>query len=194
MLVYEHKLDGNTAQYTAIDEAIRVTQFVAKSGKAAQISATTGIPQAQGSQNRNKARKKLAKAHLKVHRQREDSARKQANALVSSSDFLAYEHLQICAMARNHILAKSISDVAWGRFLYWAVYYASLHQIPVIAAPPQYTSQNCSECGAYVQKTLSTRTHRCPARGLVMDRDHNSAVLIRDIGLRTFGQRETGSA
>lgn len=47
MLVYEHKLDGNTAQYTAIDEAIRVTQFVAKSGKAAQISATTGIPQSQ---------------------------------------------------------------------------------------------------------------------------------------------------
>ena len=28
MLVYEYKLDGNIAQYTAMDEAIRVTQFV----------------------------------------------------------------------------------------------------------------------------------------------------------------------
>ena len=43
----------------------------------------------KGSANRTKARKQLAKAYLKVHRQREDFVRKQANALVSSSDFLA---------------------------------------------------------------------------------------------------------
>src|ERR1700694_5098123 len=28
MLIYEYKLDGTTAQYTAIDEAIRVVQFI----------------------------------------------------------------------------------------------------------------------------------------------------------------------
>ena len=28
MLIYEYKLDGNTAQYAAIDEAIRITQFI----------------------------------------------------------------------------------------------------------------------------------------------------------------------
>jgi putative transposase len=28
MLIYEYKLDGNTAQYRAIDEAIRITQFI----------------------------------------------------------------------------------------------------------------------------------------------------------------------
>lgn len=28
MLVYEYKLDGNTQQYAAIDEAIRVVQFI----------------------------------------------------------------------------------------------------------------------------------------------------------------------
>ena len=148
----------------------------------------------KGSHNRSKARKKLARAHLKVHRQREDFAREKANALVSSSDFLAYEHLQIRNMVKNHTLAKSISDASWGRFLYWVVYYAALHHIRVIAVPPQYTSQNCSGCGAYVQKSLSTRTHLCHECGLIMERDHNSAVLIRDIGLRTFGQRETGSA
>ncbi len=45
----------------------------------------------KGSANRKKARKPLAKAYLKVQRQREDFARKMANALVTSSDFLSKE-------------------------------------------------------------------------------------------------------
>src|SRR6266849_8395533 len=43
------------------------------------------------SKNRKKARKRLSKAYLKVQRQREDFARKRANALISSSDLIAYE-------------------------------------------------------------------------------------------------------
>jgi putative transposase len=39
----------------------------------------------------------MAKAHLKVQRQREDFARKQANALVTSHDLIAYEDL--CAVS-----------------------------------------------------------------------------------------------
>src|SRR5215471_8617668 len=40
-------------------------------------------------------------------------------------------------------------------------------------------------------ETLSVRTYICPHCGLIMDRDHNSAVSIRDEGLRTWGHRET---
>src|ERR1700692_347181 len=40
------------------------------------------------SQNRKKARKALAKAYLKVQRQREDFARKTANALITSHDLI----------------------------------------------------------------------------------------------------------
>src|SRR5438552_13853844 len=47
------------------------------------------------SANRKKARQKLAKAYLKVQRQREDFARKTASALISSHDLIAYEDLQI---------------------------------------------------------------------------------------------------
>ena len=28
MLIYEYKIDGNTAQYAAMDEAIKLTQFI----------------------------------------------------------------------------------------------------------------------------------------------------------------------
>jgi putative transposase len=144
------------------------------------------------SKNRKKARQRLAKAYLKVQRQREDFARKTANALVSSHDLIAYEHLQIRNMVKNHKLAKSIHDAAWGQFLNWVKAYGIMHDVPIIAVPPQYTSQDCSGCGERVKKTLSTRTHVCPSCGLVMDRDENAArnILVKALE-GTLGHRET---
>ncbi|EFH84924.1 RNA-guided endonuclease InsQ/TnpB family protein [Ktedonobacter racemifer] len=143
------------------------------------------------SQNRKKARQAVAKAHLNVQRQREDFARKQANALVSSHDLIAFEDLQIRNMVRNRHLSKSISDAGWGRFLTWVKYYAALHGIPVIAVSPHYTSQNCSACGTLVKKSLSVRTHICTGCGVVLDRDHNAAVNILQKALSTVGQTGT---
>ncbi len=130
------------------------------------------------SANRKKARQKLARAYLKVNRQREDFARKQANTLVTSSDLIAYEDLQIANMVKNHSLAKSINDASWGQFLQWVRYHGGLHDIPIIAVAPQFTSQQCSRCGNIVQKSLSQRTHQCPHCKLILDRDHNAAVNI----------------
>ena len=160
------------------------------------------------SHNYHQARQRLARAHLHVQRPRADCARTTASALVWSSARLAYDDLQIRNLVRNHHLAKSLSDAAWARFLVWAVYYARLHGIPLLAVPSQYTTQACSGCGALVQKTLSTRTHRCGRCGLVRDRDENAArnILALALGiwqehqqrqqdlLSTAGQAGTGSA
>src|SRR6266568_4548328 len=130
------------------------------------------------SANRKKARKTLAKGYLKVQRQREDFARKQASTLVTSSDLIAYEHLQIRNMVRNRKLAKSIHDAGWGTFLRWVKYYGAMHAIAVIAVEPHFTSQECSACGTLVKKSLSVRTHICTGCGVVLDRDHNAAKNI----------------
>ncbi len=146
------------------------------------------------SQNRKKARKQLARAYLKVQRQREDFARKTASTLVSSHDLIAYEDLKIRNMVRNHHLAKSIHDAGWGTFLSWVKAYGGMHAIPVIAVAPQFTSQECSACGTLVQKSLSVRTHICPGCGVVLDRDHNAALNILAKALAcTLGHRETSS-
>ena len=146
------------------------------------------------SANRKKARKVLAKAYLKVVRQREDFARKTASTLISSYDLIAYEHLKIANLVKNRKLSKSISDASWGRFLSWVNYYGQVHAIPVIAVEPAFTSQDCSACGTRVKKALSVRTHLCSGCGLVLDRDHNAAINILAKALdRTGGQPETGT-
>jgi len=147
----------------------------------------------KGSANRRKARKLLSKGYLAVQRQREDFARKTANTLVSSHDLIAYEDLQIANLVKNHRLAKSISDAAWGRFLQWVNYYGALHEVDVRAVTPHFTTQDCSGWGKRVYKSLSVRTHVCPHCGLVMDRDYNAAVNILAKALEgTGGHSGTG--
>ena len=152
------------------------------------------------SANRKKARQALAKQHLKVQRQREDFARKVKkahwrpckNTYVSSSDLIAYEDLRLRNMVRNRKLAKSIHDAGWGTFIRWLNYYGTVHDIPVIAVPPHFTSQNCSACGTTVKKSLSVRTHICTGCGVVLDRDQNAALNILDKALNgTVGHTGT---
>ncbi len=132
----------------------------------------------------HKARKALAKQHLKISRQREDRARKDALALVKSSDLIVYEDLKIQNMVRNHHLAKSISDASWYKFCQWLQYFAKIHKVLCIAVPPHNTTVDCSKCGHKVHKTLSTRTHQCVKCGTVLDRDYNAAKNILAKGLK----------
>lgn len=134
------------------------------------------------------SRQALAKQHLKVSRQREDKARKDALALVKSNDLIVYEDLKIQNLVKNHHLAKSISDASWYQFTQWLQYFAKVYGVIVIAVPPHNTTVDCSCCGAKVKKTLSTRTHRCNKCGTVLDRDHNAAKNILAKGFKLLAQ------
>jgi putative transposase len=145
----------------------------------------------KGSKNRRKEVNCLGRAHLKVQRQRRDFAVKTARCVVKSADFVALEDLQIRNMVKNHHLAKSISDAAWGDFRRWVEYFGKVFGVATVAVAPQYTSQNCSNCGEMVKKSLSTRTHICSHCGHIQDRDHNAAINILKKGLSTVGHTET---
>jgi putative transposase len=147
------------------------------------------------SKNRKKARRQLAKEYLKVQRQREDFASKTASTLSSSHALSAFEDLQRRNMVRNHHLAKSIHEAGWGTFICWVKAYGLMHDVPLIAVAPPFTSQECSACGALVKKSLSVRTHMCTSGGVVLDRDHNAALNILAQALScTLGHRETSSS
>jgi putative transposase len=150
---------------------------------------STPSPQRQ-SANWRKAKQRVGQTYLTLQRQREDVARKTASALISSHDLLALEDLKVRNLVRNRRLAKAISDVGWSRLRWWVEYYGRLQDVPVVAVPPAYTTQDCSgvlpdgsPCPARLQKSLSMRTHICPRCGLMLDRDENAAVNILGGGL-----------
>lgn len=145
------------------------------------------------SNNYKKAKQKLAIAHLKVSRQRKDHAVKLARCVVLSNDVIAYEDLRVSNMVKNHKLAKSINDAGWYQFRVWLEYFGQKFDKITVAVPPQYTSQNCSNCGQKVQKTLSTRTHKCFHCGYIADRDENAAINILKKGLSTVGHTGTNA-
>ena len=115
---------------------------------------------------------------------------KLARCVIHSNDVIAYEDLRIKNLVKNHCLAKSINDAAWYQFREWLEYLGEKHGKITIAVPPHYTSQNCSNCGEKVKKSLSTRTHVC-ACGCRLDRDENAARNILKLGLSTAGHSGT---
>jgi putative transposase len=124
----------------------------------------------------------LVRAHQTVKRQRADVHHKTALALVRENDTISLEDLQVRNLVRNHHLAKSISDAGWAQFRTVLEAKAAWAGRRVIAVNPAYTSQECSGCGALVQKCLSIRTHACVSCGLVLDRDENAAINIQRAG------------
>ena len=132
----------------------------------------------KGSKNRAKARLKLARQHEKVRNQRKDFHHKLSNQLVWKYGTIVVEDLQIKNMVKNHNLAKCIADVGWGEFISMLSYKAESAGRTLVKVLPHRTTQECSWCGKTVPKDLSVRVHSCPYCGLVMDRDHNSAINI----------------
>jgi len=74
-------------------------------------------------------------------------------------------------LVRNRKLAKSIYDAGWSTFRGWLEYFGVKYGKVTVAVPAHYTSQECSNCGQVVKKTLSERTHICSHCGYLAARD-----------------------
>jgi putative transposase len=139
------------------------------------------------SKNYHKARNRYARKHLRVSRQRKEYVKRVAYSVIQSNDLVAYEDLNIQGLVKNRHLAKSISDAGWSTFRQWLEYFGFKYGKQTIAVAPHNTSQNCSNCGKKVKKSLSTRTHVCPHCGFIEDRDVNAALNILKLALSTVG-------
>jgi putative transposase len=140
----------------------------------------------KGSANRRRAISKLGRVHLKISRQREEHAKRMARCVCRSNDLIAYEDLRIKNLVKNHCLAKSINDTGWYQFRKWLEHFGEKFGKITVAVNPAYTSQECSNCGTHVKKSLSMRTHVCQC-GFILDRDWNAALNILKLALSTTG-------
>jgi putative transposase len=132
----------------------------------------------KGSENRNKAKKKVAKVYEKIANVRSDHLHKVSNQLLSSYSKIAMEELKIREMMHNGH-GKGIGDASWGILTNMFCYKAESAGSEIVFVNPHNTSKICSGCGEVGEKkSLWERIHNCDNCGLVMDRDTNAAINI----------------
>ncbi|WP_275461504.1 RNA-guided endonuclease InsQ/TnpB family protein [Streptomyces noursei] len=134
---------------------------------------------AKGSNNRTRARIKVARAHGRVVDARREFHHQLSTKIIRENQAVAVEDLTVKGLARTR-LAKSVHDAGWSQFVsfleYKAVRYGrAFHRIGRF----EPTSQVCSTCGVKDgPKPLNVREWTCGACGAVLDRDINAAVNI----------------
>jgi putative transposase len=136
----------------------------------------------KGSQNRKKAVLKVAKLHYKISCIRKDTTHKLTTYLSKNHTECVIEDLCVRGMSKNHKLASAILDGGFSEFRrqleYKCQWYGSILTIVDRFYP---SSKTCSNCGNIKKELkLSERTYVCENCGLVIDRDLNAAINLRN--------------
>ena len=139
----------------------------------------------RGSNNREKARLNLARAHRKIQRQREDHHWKLALDLVRKFDICFFEDLNLKGMVR--LWGRKISDLAFSDFMLKMRWQAH-KRCKDVETIDRWTATTtvCHSCGqkhAFID--LKVREWGCSC-GINHDRDINAAINIKKVGTSTF--------
>ncbi|WP_199330939.1 MULTISPECIES: RNA-guided endonuclease InsQ/TnpB family protein [unclassified Calothrix] len=158
----------------------------------------------QGSNNRQKAAKKVGKIHKKIADKRQAYQWYVANKIVSRNvDAIAVENLNVSAMkkrcqpkideqtgrflnngqSRKKGLNRAISDASWNDLVLKIEYLAAKHGKVVIKINPKHTSQKCQNCGHIDSFNRDSEKFICTNCGFFAHADINAAKNIRDRAL-----------
>ncbi|MGI5518203.1 RNA-guided endonuclease InsQ/TnpB family protein [Streptomyces sp. CA-106131] len=129
-----------------------------------------------------KAQAQAAKLHRKIARQREDTGRKWAKAVIRDHDGVAVEDFRPKFLAKT-TMARKAADAAIAATKRALIEMGRKHARDVRLVHPAHTTMDCAQCGARTKHALplSMRTYACTVCGAVSPRDKNSArvMLVR---------------
>ncbi|GAA1296954.1 transposase [Planotetraspora silvatica] len=139
---------------------------------------------AKGSNNRAKARLKVAKVYARIADRRRDFLHKRTTRLVRENQTVVIEDLTVRNMVKNRTLARAISDASWRELRSLLEYKTAWYGRELVVIDRWFPSSKlCSACGTLQDRMpLNVREWVC-ACGAVHDRDVNAAINILAAGL-----------
>lgn len=139
----------------------------------------------RGSARYIKQRIKVAMLHRDIKNARSWLTHNISSALVKHFGVICVENLNVSGMMKNHCLAKSVGDAAFGELVRQLEYKSAWRGRTLVKVDRFYpSSKTCSCCGHVNQElTLSDRTWTCKACCATIDRDLNAAVNVHNKGL-----------
>jgi len=140
----------------------------------------------KGSKNKEKARVRLAKTYNKLNNKKEYYLHSITNQLLSESQTIVIEDLNVSGMLKNHCLARSIQELSLNRFKTILMYKAEWYGREVIQVSRWFPSSKLCSCCGYKKDdlTLKDRQWACPECGVIHDRDINAAINIKNEGYK----------
>jgi putative transposase len=146
----------------------------------------------QGTNNRRKAARHLARTHMRVADKRSDAHYKLAHELCNTFDTLIFEDLNIAGMKK--LWGRKVSDLAFGKFMRIVKHVAAKRGKRIIQIGRfERTTGKCSGCGYEQDMELRERTFICQNCSLTIGRDHNAAINIQLAGASATTSREVVS-
>ncbi len=139
----------------------------------------------KGSKNREKAKLRLARMHLRIFNVRQDTLHKLTTYLAKRHSRIVIENLGVSGMMKNRRLARAIADVGMYEFRrqleYKCQWYGSKLDVAKRTFP---SSKKCSSCGhKKKEQSLSEREYDCEECGLMIDRNLNAALNLVTVSL-----------
>lgn len=140
----------------------------------------------KGSNNRNKARIKLATCYEKIKNKQTNYLHQISTRLINENQVICIENLNVVGMLKNHKLSNSIQSLSISTFFNILRYKAEWYGREVIEVGRFYpSSKTCFSCKS-VNKDLklSEREWTCNTCGSELNRDYNASQNIEFEGLR----------
>ncbi|MET7519285.1 RNA-guided endonuclease TnpB family protein [Streptomyces sp. NPDC005480] len=139
----------------------------------------------KGSNNRAKARRRVAKIYARIADRRRDGLHQLTTRLVRENQTLVIEDLTVRNMVKNHSLARAISDAAWRELRSMLEYKCAWYGRDLVVVDRFFPSSKlCSTCGTLQEKVpLHVRTWTCDSCDTTHDRDVNAAINLKAAGL-----------
>ena len=136
----------------------------------------------KGSNNREKARVKLARFEKHIADSRKDYIEKETLRLVRTYDVIGIEDLSLQGMMKFSHNAKNYTDTSWCTFAQKLIWKAQFNNCIIVKSDRFYpSSKTCNHCG-YVNHNLTLKDRKwiCPDCGAEIIRDQNAAQNLRD--------------
>lgn len=151
------------------------------------------------SNNRRKAKLKLAREHARISNIRNDTLHKLTTDLTRNFQIIGIEDLNVKGMIQNRHLALSVSDMGFFEFKRQLKYKSAMCGCKVVTADRFFASSKiCSCCGHKLEALpLSTREWTCPVCNACHDRDVNAAINLKVLAVSSTvsacGEEGSGS-
>ena len=136
----------------------------------------------KGSNNREKARTKLARFEKHLSDSRKDYIEKETLRLVRTYDVIGIEDLNLQGMMKFSRNAKNYVDTSWYTFTQKLIWKSQFYDCVVVKSDRFYpSSKTCNNCG-YINHNLTLKDRRwaCPNCGSEVIRDQNAGKNLRD--------------